>query len=71
MLLDSADDSSESVLERAFELHELAGNAVGQLLAAAAMLRSYHFEFNNFQPMDQWINRVDQLLRQTPSFPSP
>jgi len=59
------------LLSRTYGLHGAARNAVGQLLAAAAMLRTYHFEFNNFQPMDPWIDRVDELLRHAPGFPTP
>ena len=62
---------ARELLSRAFERQGAAANAVGQLLAAAAVLRTYHFEFNNFQPMEPWIDRVDELMEQLPCFPSP
>jgi LuxR family transcriptional regulator, maltose regulon positive regulatory protein len=64
-------DAARQLLCRAFELHAVGNDTIAQLLAAAAMLRTYHFEFNNFQPMDPWIDRVDELLSVAPSFPNP
>lgn len=64
-------DSARESLSRAFELHGASNDAVGQLLAAAGILRAYHLEFNNFCPMDPWIDRVNELMQVVPSFPSP
>lgn len=64
-------DGAREALRRAFELHAARDEPIGQLLAAAAVLRAYHFEFNNFQPMDAWIDRIDALLKGAPRFPSP
>ena len=64
-------EGARQLLALAFHLHGQAGGALGQLLAAAAILRAYYVEFNDFEPMDPWIDRVDELLRGAPHFPSP
>jgi len=63
--------AARELLERAYDLHGAAGNTAAQLSAAAAILHAYYVEFNDFQPMDPWIGRVDELIEQVPCFPNP
>jgi LuxR family transcriptional regulator, maltose regulon positive regulatory protein len=50
---------------------EKQSDGVGQMLAAAAIIRTYHFEYNTFEPMDPWVEAIDALLAEQPQFPSP
>lgn len=45
------------------------GSSLGQMLAAAWVIRTYYFEYNNFQPMDHWVAEIDRLLAGSPAFP--
>lgn len=63
--------AARHALTAAFESFRARDDAVGRLLCAAAMIRSYHIEYANFQSMDAWVDAIDALLRQQPVFPSP
>lgn len=44
---------------------------IGRLLSAAAIIRSYHFEYNTFEAMDTWIEQIEEGLEVVPEFRSP
>ena len=47
------------------------GDVIGRLVSAAAILRSIHFEYKTFEPMDQWIAQIDADLAAAPVFSNP
>lgn len=57
-------------LTKAYDAFEAGDNAVGQMLSAAALIRTYHFEYNTFEPVDRWVAAIDALLASAPSFPT-
>lgn len=57
-------------LQRAFQGFRAMTDPIGQMLCAAAMIRTYHFEYNTFEPMDRWVATIDHLLEARPAFPN-
>ena len=55
--------SARPSLDAAYRAFTETGDEVGQLLSATAMLEGYYFEYENFRPMDPWIERVATLLK--------
>jgi LuxR family transcriptional regulator, maltose regulon positive regulatory protein len=47
------------------------GQALGQLLAAAWIVRTYYIEYENFQPLDQWTEKITKLLAEGYVFTEP
>ena len=56
-------------LRQAFEGFSSEGNAVGQCLCAAELIRIQYYQYDNFEPLDIWIAALDALLEKGPSFP--
>jgi DNA-binding SARP family transcriptional activator len=54
---------------RAFRAFEEVRDSLGQLLCAAAILNGYYYEYDDFAPMDPWIDAVDRLLADSAKFP--
>jgi DNA-binding SARP family transcriptional activator len=57
-------------LEHAFRLFESAQDAVGQVYTAAAMIRTYMYEFADLNPLDPWIEVLLRLLAAKPKLPT-
>ncbi len=55
--------SARPVIEAAYRIFTETGDEVGQILCATTMLEGYYFEYENFRPMDPWIERVATLLK--------
>jgi len=58
-------------LVRANDLFKREGGVIGEMLSAAAIIRSYHFEYNTFEAMDPWIEQLEANLSRSPEFPTP
>ena len=41
-------------------------DSVGKLLSAAAIIRSYHFEYSTFEAMDHWMEQIQTELTDLP-----
>jgi LuxR family transcriptional regulator, maltose regulon positive regulatory protein len=54
--------SARPVIEAAYRTFRETGDEVGQILCATTMLEGYYFEYENFRPMDPWIELVATLL---------
>ncbi|MEA3140870.1 MAG: hypothetical protein QOK23_3039 [Gammaproteobacteria bacterium] len=57
-------------LERAYSLFVKEKDALGQMLAAAAILQHINYSYSDYSPMAPWIDILDALLKTAPSFPS-
>ena len=62
--------AARSDLRQAFDGFRATADPIGQMLCAAAMIRTHHFEYSTFEPMDQWVDVIDQLLGMRPIFPN-
>ena len=62
--------AARDIFIEAFDGFAASGVAVGQMLCAAAVIRTYHFEYNTFEPMDRWVAEIDRLLETGPQFPT-
>lgn len=58
-------------LEQAFHLFEQEGDEAGALLAWAGIAISFAYEWNDFTPLDGWIDWLDERVARNPVFPSP
>lgn len=67
----TAPSGGRATLERAYNRFRKVNDVVGQTLSACAVLESYYLEWGNFARRDQWIDALERLLAQNPSFPSP
>jgi hypothetical protein len=67
----TASSGGRATLERAYNRFREVGDVVGQALSACAVLESHYLEWGNFARRDQWIDALERLLAQNPSFPSP
>lgn len=61
---------SRTTLARAFAQFEAAGDRVGQMLTAAAILTGYYFEYAKWDTAEPWIIRLGHLLESQPELPS-
>jgi LuxR family transcriptional regulator, maltose regulon positive regulatory protein len=57
--------------EGAYLAFSARGQALGQLLAAAWIVRTYYVEYENFQPLDQWTEKITKLLAEGYVFKEP
>ncbi|RJQ79667.1 MAG: hypothetical protein C4519_10870, partial [Desulfobacteraceae bacterium] len=62
---------SRPLLEDAFRLFESHKDNAGMFIAWSAVVQTYLFEFDDFRPLDRWIDWLDERLRKGASFPSP
>lgn len=62
---------SRSILERAFAQFKRAGDAAGIFLSWSSVIDTFLYEWNDFFPLDRWIDLLDELLVDYPEFPSP
>lgn len=53
-------------LETAFERFRAADDAIGSLLACAAILDGYAYEWSRIGPVDRWIAELESLLGRAP-----
>ncbi|MFO1319401.1 MAG: hypothetical protein U1F52_07285 [Burkholderiales bacterium] len=60
---------SRGPLAAAFARFSETGDRVGRMMCAATMANGYYFEFNDFEPLDPWIDVLDRLLSEAPAFP--
>ena len=58
------------LLERSHALMQAAGDVVGQLLSAAGVIDSHHYQWASFTEMDRWIAVIQTLLESRPAFDS-
>jgi LuxR family transcriptional regulator, maltose regulon positive regulatory protein len=54
--------TARDLLVRAFDGYASAGDAAGQLLAAAQIADSFYSDGTNWRPIDPWIDRIETLL---------
>lgn len=54
--------AARPVVEAAYQTFAESGDEVGQLLCATTMVESIYFEYENFRPMEPWIERIVALL---------
>lgn len=62
---------SRGVLERAFARFEAKKDRTGALTTWSAIIDSFAYEWGDFRPLDRWIDAIEKLLGEDPSFPSP
>ena len=62
---------ARSTLERAYQRFLAERNALGQALAAAAIVQTYYFQFDAFDALDPWIDALVNLLKAEVVFPTP
>jgi len=62
--------ASRRSLGRAFELFQAGGDTAGVYIAWIAVVNNYFMEFNDFKPLDRWIDWLDNQAKQGLSFPS-
>lgn len=60
---------ARTVLSDAYRLFERTHDTTGQMLAASGAVLTYFYDYDLFEPLDPWLDLLDQLLLQ-PSFPS-
>ncbi len=60
-----------ATLERAYDRFREVDDIVGQALSACAALESHYAEWGNFAHREKWIDALERLLAQNPTFPSP
>jgi LuxR family maltose regulon positive regulatory protein len=61
---------SRNTLALTYRQFESSDNRLGQMLAAAAILTGYYFEYANWDTAEPWIFRLGDLLESHPAFPS-
>jgi len=57
-------------LERAYNSFVGRGDAVAQIQAAEAVLIAHYLAWDDWRPVDRWIELLERLLAQNPLFPS-
>ncbi|MGD8476473.1 MAG: BTAD domain-containing putative transcriptional regulator, partial [Burkholderiales bacterium] len=63
--------SARATLMRASEGFSTENNALGQALAAAAIIQTYYLGFDDFSDLPRWIDELTALLSHGMDFPSP
>lgn len=58
-------------LDRAYRAFAAAGDLAGQLQAMEAAMVSYYLGWNDWRPLDRWIDEAERLLDARRRFPSP
>jgi LuxR family transcriptional regulator, maltose regulon positive regulatory protein len=66
----SSPNAARTLLKNAWDGFEAGGDRSGQLLAAAAALESYEFEWSGFEPSLIWIDRLEAHLGAISALPS-
>jgi hypothetical protein len=61
---------SREIFDHAFRLFQEQGDASGTLLAWAGMVNTFMFDWNDFRPLDQLVEWLDQYTSANPDFPS-
>jgi LuxR family transcriptional regulator, maltose regulon positive regulatory protein len=62
--------AARALLEKAWTRFEERAVTVGQLLAAAAILETYQFEWESYAPAARWIDRIEAHLASDATLPS-
>ena len=62
--------SSRAQLEQAFELFQAGHDVAGIFQAAASVVTTFLYAWEDFSPLDRWIDRIVRLLRAHPTLPS-
>lgn len=57
--------------ELAYKHSESAADPTALYTFCAAVAESYHLEWNNFVPLERWLNKFEHLRTRFPDFPSP
>ncbi len=60
-----------ALLEQAFAQFEKQHDAVGLFLSWAEIVDTFLYEWNDFKPLDRWIEWLDERMKNDPSFPAP
>jgi DNA-binding SARP family transcriptional activator len=58
-------------LEKAFQLFTALNDDVGALKAWACAVDTFMYTFDDFRPLDQWIQWLTERIHLNPSFPTP
>ena len=61
---------ARTTLERAYQRFLAERNALGQALAAAAIVQTHYFQFDAFDTLDPWIDALVELLQTEFVFPT-
>jgi LuxR family maltose regulon positive regulatory protein len=62
--------ASRHYFEKAFQSFIDEGNASGTFMAWAGAVNTFFYEWNDFTPLDFWIDWLDERIRHDPLFPS-
>lgn len=62
---------AKDILVRAYARFQAERNVIGQLLAASSIIDSIYFQYEDFTPLDHWIDEIDRLLGENPVIPEP
>lgn len=54
--------AARAEFESSFEGFRMRNEALGQLLSAAWIIRTYYIEYTDFQPLDRWTEEIAMLL---------
>jgi DNA-binding SARP family transcriptional activator len=58
-------------LEQAFQLFSERGDDTGALMSWAGIADTYIYDFDDFKPLDRWIDWLDERIGRDASFPTP
>ena len=62
--------AARTQFENAWKRFEETADTVGQMLAAAAALETFQFEWSSFEAARLWIDRLEAALASAPTYPS-
>lgn len=57
-------------LEKAFRVFEQRGDMTGAVLAWIGVMRTYIYEYDDFSPLDPWLDWMECCMQVHPEFPS-
>lgn len=58
-------------MERAFQLFNEAGDDTGALMTWAGIANTFIYDFDDFKPLDRWIDWLDERVSRDERFPTP
>jgi ATP/maltotriose-dependent transcriptional regulator MalT/two-component SAPR family response regulator len=62
---------AKKYFERAYNFFDSIGDFAGALMSWSAIVDTYVFEWNDFTPLDHWIEKLDGHMQSKQSFPFP
>ena len=58
-------------LELAFEEFQSRRDVIGQIETTSRVISTYYFEWSYFEPLDRWIEILEELISGRPDYPAP